>query len=307
MVSACRGEVVKVFCTTSSLSFDCPCGPIMKQLQGNTSTAFLLLTLFALWRFSLFCLCYYPPVLFPLPSQGKKVERAGVAVASLGVLSCPITERSHQLPAPSKQGPANGFGWQAYIPIRPPFALSHTSQLFRPYFYANGFLLRENPPPLSSGCYVCWCAGLRRLVECDIRYSRWDGAHRPLSDSSSPCSRSSIKPQPLEADLSECHSQVVTLSCSSLATAASAALFHCKALLLSYRDWQNYTWLISPWSQGATNPDVWFRWRINEPHRSHCADVCVTSGRECSLMAGRLKLCLHGCFQKVNQGQQERF
>lgn len=151
---------MKVFCTTSSLSFDCPCGPIMRQLQGNTSTAFLLLTLFALWRFSLFCLCYYPPVLFPLsfPSpfpRQKKVERAGVAVASLGVLSCPITERSHQLPAPSKQGRANGFGWQAYIPIRPPFALSHTSQLFRPYFYANGLLLRENLPPLSSGCYVC--------------------------------------------------------------------------------------------------------------------------------------------------------
>lgn len=132
-------------------------------------------------------------------------------------------------------------------------ALSHTSQLFRLHFYANGFLLRKNLPSFSSGCYVCWCVGLRRLVGCDIWYSWWDGACCLLADPSSPCRRSSIRPEPLEADLSEHHTQVVTLSSSSLATAASAGLFHCNAQLLSYRDWQNYTRLISPWSQGPKN------------------------------------------------------
>lgn len=112
---------------------------------------------------------------------------------------------------------------------------------------------RKNLPSLSSGCYVCWCVGLRRLVGCDIWYSRWDGACCLLADPSSPSRRSSIRPEPLEADLSKCRSQVVTLSSSSLATAASAGLFHCNAQLLSYRDWQNYTWLISLWSQGAKN------------------------------------------------------
>lgn len=51
----------------------------------------------------------------------------------------------------------------------------------------------------------------------------------------------SIRPEPLEADLSERHAQMVTLSCSSLATAASAGPFHRNAQLLSYRDWQSYT------------------------------------------------------------------
>lgn len=155
------------------------------------------------------------------------------------------------MPASAKQGLANGFGWQAYIPssqFSHP-ALSHTSQLFSLHFYANGFLLKKNLPSLSSGCYVCWCVGLWRLVGCDIWYSRWDGACCLLADPSSPSRRSSIRPEPLEADLSKCRSQVVTLSSSSLATAASASLFHCNSQLLSYRDWQNYTWLISPWSQ----------------------------------------------------------
>lgn len=46
----------------------------------------------------------------------------------------------------------------------------------------------------------------------------------------------SIRPEPLQADLSERHAQMVTLSCSSLATAASAGPFHRNAQLLSYRD-----------------------------------------------------------------------
>lgn len=46
----------------------------------------------------------------------------------------------------------------------------------------------------------------------------------------------SIRPEPLETDLSERHAQMVTLSCSSLATAASAGPFHRNAQLLSYRD-----------------------------------------------------------------------
>lgn len=59
-------------------------------------------------------------------------------------------------------------------------SLSPTPQLFRPYFYANGFLLRENLALLSSGCYACRCVGLRRPVECDIWYSRQDGARCSL-------------------------------------------------------------------------------------------------------------------------------
>ncbi len=90
----------------------------------------------------------------------------------------------------------------------------------------------------------------RGLVGCDIWYGWWDGACCLLADPSSPSRRSSIRPEPLEADLSERRSQVVTLSSSSLATAASAGLLHCNAQLLSYRDWQNYTWPISRRSQG---------------------------------------------------------
>lgn len=111
------------------------------------------------------------------------------------------------------------------------------------------FVLRKKQPSFSSGCYVCWCVGLQRLVGCDIWYSWWDGACWLLGDPSSPSRRNAIRPEPLEADLSKYRSQVVTLSGSSLATAASTGLFHCIAQLLSYRDWQTYTWLISPWSQ----------------------------------------------------------
>lgn len=112
---------------------------------------------------------------------------------------------------------------------------------------------------------------LQRLVGCDIWYSWWDGARCLLGDPSSPSRRSSIRPEPLEADLSKRRSQVVTLSSSSLATAASAGLLHCNAQLLSYRDWQNYTWLISPWSQGPKTGgiiqklDQWI-----EAHRNIC-------------------------------------
>lgn len=154
-------------------------------------------------------------------------------------------------------------------------ALSHTSQLFRLHFYANGFLLRKNLPSFSSGCYVCWCVGLRRLVCCDIWYSRWDGACCLLADPSSPSRRSSIRPEPLEADLSERRSQVVTLSSSSLATAASAGLFHCNAQLLSYRDWQNYTWLISPWSQGPKTSAIT---RKLEAHQNRCHNTLGVCG-----------------------------
>lgn len=113
--------------------------------------------------------------------------------------------------------------------------------------------------------------GLRRLDGCDIWYSWWDGACCLLADPSSPSRQSSIRPEPLEADLSKCRSQVVTLSSSSLATAVSAGLFHCNAQLLSYRDWQNYTWLIFPWSQGPKTGgviqkmDQWL-----EAHRNRC-------------------------------------
>lgn len=96
-------------------------------------------------------------------------------------------------------------------------------------------------------CADAW--DLHRLVGCDIWYGWWDGACCLLSDPSSPSRRSSIRPEPLEADLSERCTQVVPLSSSSLATAASAGLFHCNAQLLSYRDRQNYTWLI--WSRGS--------------------------------------------------------
>lgn len=116
--------------------------------------------------------------------------------------------------------------------------------------------------------------GLRRLVDCDIWCSWRDGACCPLANPSSPSRRSSIRPEPLEADISKRRSQVVTLSSSSLATAASAGLFHCNAQLLSYRDWQNYTWLISPWSQGPKicgiiqKPDQWM-----EAHRKRCQNA----------------------------------
>lgn len=164
-------------------------------------------------------------------------------------------------------------------------ALSHTSQLFRLHFYANGFLLRKNLPSFSSGCYVCWCVGLRRLVGCDIWYSRWDGACCLLADPSSPSRRSSIRPEPLEADLSERRSQVVTLSSSSLATASSAGLFHCNAQLLSYRDWQNYTWLISPWSQGPKTSAII---RKLGAHRNRCHNtlgVCGISAWNTNIMS----------------------
>lgn len=36
------------------------------------------------------------------------------------------------MPASAEQGPANGFGWQAYIPIRPPCSLSHLSIIQTP-------------------------------------------------------------------------------------------------------------------------------------------------------------------------------
>lgn len=116
--------------------------------------------------------------------------------------------------------------------------------------------------------------GLQRLVDCDIWYSWWDGACCLLADPSSPSRRSSIRPEPLEADISKRCSQVVTLSSSSLATAASAGLFHCNAQLLSYRDWQNYTWLISPRSQGPKKLVVSFRNWINE---WKCTGIEVTT------------------------------
>lgn len=146
-------------------------------------------------------------------------------------------------------------------------ALSLTSQLFRLHFYANGFLLRKNLPSFSSGCYVCWCVGLQRLVGCDIWYSWWDGACRLLADPSSPCRRSSIRPEPLEADLSEHHTQVVTLSSSSLATAASADLFHCNTQLLSYRLTKLHMADL-PVESRAKNPVVSFREWINDENHT---------------------------------------
>lgn len=83
------------------------------------------------------------------------------------------------------------------------------------------------------------------------------------ADPSSPCRRSSIRPEPLEADLSERHAQVVTLSSSSLATAASADLFHCNTQLLSYSLTKLHMADL-PMESRAKKPVVSFRKWIND-------------------------------------------